>query len=111
MATTEELLAPVIAAAKIAAAKAGLQWFEAHETAIVAWAKPLADADAKEVMDALAAHITLNGFASVMEAPARNAVTGTETTVANIINSSIDGAAAWADGWLKQIASGTAPAA
>lgn len=103
-----DLIQPVVVAAEEAAAKAGLTLVGDYKAQLIAWIEPLADADAKEAMDALAAHITLNGFASVMQTPIRNAITGSETDVASILNSNIEGGVDSVQAWLAKIA---APAA
>ena len=103
-----DTLAPLIAAAKQAAAEAGVQWFEANEAALIAKFEPVADADLTEVVDGAASHLQMNGLASVMEKPAQNAIEGEVPQLVTLLNQTIEGGAAWFDGWMKQIASGTA---
>lgn len=100
----EELLKPVVAAL----AKEEVTLLPAQVGKLKAMVTPLADSDAKAVMDALAAHVTLHGLASAAQQPIRNAITGSEPDVESIINSNIDGGAAAFESWFSDVATNLA---
>jgi DNA-binding transcriptional regulator YbjK len=108
---SQDLAEPVLVAAEQAAAKIGLQFTEAHQAAFIAWFEPIADADAKVLVDGLASHIQINGIASVMQGPIQGAVEGEVPALVTLLNGTVENGAAWVDSWLKSIAAGTAPPA
>jgi len=84
---TPSVVAPLIAALE----GAGAKLLDADKKAIETFFEPLADADANAVVSAIAAHITMNGVAGMVQNPLRNALTGSEPALDQIINSNIAG--------------------
>ena len=79
--------APLIAALE----SAGANLVASDKQAIEAFVEPLADSDANAIIGAIAAHITMNGMASMVQTPLRNAIIGAEPTVDSVINENVNG--------------------
>ena len=83
---------PSTAAPLIAALEGlGVKLIDADKQRIEAYVEPLADSDANAIINAIAEHISLNGMASVVQTPLRNALIGAEPNVDSVINANIDG--------------------
>lgn len=99
------LIAPVVTALEAA----GAILLDQDKAAIEALIDPLADSDAEAVMNALASHITMNGLAGMVQAPLRNAITGSEPTVAGIINANVAGGFDALETWLQKVSAEAQP--
>ena len=93
------LIAPVVSALEAA----GANLLAADKAQLEGLIEPLADADAEAIMNALAAHVNLNGLAGALQNPLRNAITGSEPQVASLINENIDGGFNALEAWLEQV--------
>lgn len=78
-------------ALKAAFAKYGVALLGAHKVELESLFHRVADNDANQIVTAIAAHVNLNGLASIAQAPIRNALTGAIPAIDNVINANIDG--------------------
>lgn len=80
------MLAPLLTALEAAGAKL----LDEDKAQLERFVEPLADADANAIITAIAAHIQMNGVAGMVAPALRNALTGSEPAIDNIINQNIN---------------------
>lgn len=95
-----DLIAPIITAAE----KAGVKLIDEDKAQFEKMLEPLADADANAVVNAIADHIVLHGAAGMLQSPLRNALTGSESALDDVINQNVEGGIDSIESWLAGLA-------
>ena len=95
--------APLVAALE----STGATLLAQDKAALEAFVEPLADADANAVVGAIAAHVQLGGLAGMIAPAMRNALTGSEPAIDNVINTNVDGGFDALEALLTRLAGGT----